>query len=508
MHSTQSTTSATHTDGPRLAPFDPFAGPPRINSARRVGVRPGTEVIHPLAVSGARPLRHEVTGLPAGLRVDAEGIVRGTAPPEPGSHHLQVTATNDEGTASATVELVVGEQLCLTPPLGWNSWNVYGADVSAEVIVRVAEAMVHTGLRDLGYQYVNIDDHWHAERRAPDGAPVANPRTFPDGIAPVAARVHELGLKLGIYSDAAHLTCGNCYGGYGYERRDALAYASWGVDLLKYDYCYAPAGGDEARARYGAMADALRATDRSIVLSVCEWGFRSPWRWAPGVGGSLWRTTPDIFDTFSWSPFGVRHIAWRNLRLADHAGPGRWNDPDMLLVGNRGRGRSTGVLRTPNQLPAPLRGRRLWRFRGLTDHQVHSHVTLWAMMAAPLLASHDLAASTELDLALLANPEVLAVDQDPLGAQGRKLKGPPGVWLLAKPLRDGGFALSATNLVRRPRRLSIRLADVVAAGHSVTPTSGRWSVRDAWAMAELGDLDRVEVALAGHGSTMLTCSPV
>lgn len=490
-----------------MAAYDPFAGAPRINGARRVGIRPGTELLHPLAVSGARPLRIDVTGLPGGLHVDAEGIVRGIAPAEPGTHLLEVTATNVDGAAAETVELVVGDLLCLTPPMGWNSWNVYGADVSAEVIVRMGEAMVRTGLRDLGYQYVNIDDHWHAERRAPDGTPVANPRTFPDGIAPVARRLHELGLKLGIYSDAAHLTCGNCYGGYGYERTDAEAYASWGVDLLKYDYCYAPAKRAAAEVRYQTMGDALRATNRSIVLSVCEWGFRQPWRWGPRVGGSYWRTTPDIFDTFSWSPFGVRHIAWRNLRLADHAGPGRWNDPDMLLVGNRGQGRSTGVLRTPNQLPAPLRGRVLHRFRGLTDHQVHSHVTLWAMMAAPLLASHDLEASTALDLALLANPEVLAVDQDPLGAQARRLRAPLGRWHLAKPLRDGAIAISMTNLTRTPGRSSVAIADVVAAGHGVVPRSGRWQVRDAWSMAPWGDAERIEVELPAHGSALFTCHP-
>ncbi|HRW36696.1 MAG TPA: glycoside hydrolase family 27 protein [Aquihabitans sp.] len=507
MGTTAPSTDGPATAGPSVARFDPFAGPPHLHGAQRVGVRPGTELIHPLAATGARPLRFEVTGLPDGLHVDAEGIVRGRAPAEAGTHRLEVSVANAEGRAHDVVELVVGEALCLTPPLGWNSWNVYGAEVSAEVIVRTAEAMVATGLRDLGYQYVNIDDHWHAPRRARDGAPLAHPERFPDGIEPVARRVHQLGLKLGIYSDAAHLTCGRCFGGLGHEQVDARAYAAWGVDLLKYDYCFAPSSGDEARARYGAMGDALRATDRSIVLSVCEWGFRRPWRWAPEVGGALWRTTPDIFDTFSWSPFGVRHIARRNLRLADHAGPGRWNDPDMLLVGNRGRGASTGVLRLPNQLPAPLRGRRIWRFRGLSDHQVHSHVTLWAMMAAPLLASHDLAASSELDLALLTNPEVLAIDQDPLGAQARKVRAPLGLWQLAKPLRDGGVAISVTNLTRMRRRATVRIDRVAGAGHGPVPTSGRWHVRDAWEMRSLGERRQVEVDLAGHGSTLVVCRP-
>jgi alpha-galactosidase len=484
---------------PEIARFDPFAGPPRLHGARRVGIRPGTPLVHPLAATGARPLTFEVVGLPAGLTVDHEGIVRGTAPPEPGTHRLAVSVANAEGRARADVDLVVGEELCLTPPMGWNSWNVYGRDVSAEVIVATARAMVDSGLRDLGYQYVNIDDHWHADRRAPDGRPVANPATFPDGIGPVADAVHALGLKLGIYSDAAHLTCGNCYGGYGHEEVDARTYAEWGVDLLKYDYCYAPSSRAAAEERYGTMGRALRATDRSIVLSVCEWGFRSPWRWAPGIGGSYWRTTPDIFDTFSWSPFGVRHIAWRNLRLADQAGPGRWNDPDMLLVGNRGRGGSTGVLRTPNQLPAPLRGRVLWHFRGLTDQQALSHVTLWAMMAAPLLASHDLADTDPFDLALLANPEVLAVDQDPLGRQGRRVEGPFGTWVLAKPLADGALAISMTNLTRFPRRVTVRLAD-----HGLGDGA---EVTDAWRLRSLGRRRDLAAHLPGHGSALFVCRP-
>jgi alpha-galactosidase len=418
-----------------------------------------------------------------------------------------VTATNALGTTTQRCDLVVGDTLALTPPMGWNSWNVYAADVSAEVIVRTARAMADTGLRDLGYQYVNIDDHWHAAARNPDGSPRANPETFPDGIAAVAEEVHALGLKLGIYSDAGRMTCGNCYGGYGYERIDAEAYAEWGVDLLKYDYCYAPASTTEAKARYGAMADALRQTDRSIVLSVCEWGFRRPWQWAPDLGGSLWRSTPDIFDSFSWTPFGVRAIARRNLSLADHAAPGRWNDPDMLLVGNHGSGRATGTLRLPNQLPPPLRGRKIWTFRGLSDAQVQSHVTLWAMMAAPLLASHDLAATSERDLALLANPELLAIDQDPLGSQGRLVKNSPGLWTLVKPLADGGVAISATNLTRFARRTTLDLGRLARTGAASARPSGGFRVTDVWSLQDLGSPQAIRAHLPGHASAAYVVRP-
>lgn len=487
-----------------VAHFDPFAGAPRLHGAARVGIRPGTELIHPLAATGERPLRFAVGGLPSGLTVDDEGIVRGLAPAEPGTHELDVRVENALGAATQRVELVVGDILCLTPPLGWNSWNVYAHEISADIVVRTAEAMVATGMRDLGYQYVNIDDHWHAPERLAGGRPAADPVRFPEGIAAVAERVHALGLKLGVYSDAAHLTCGNCFGGHGYERIDAEAYAEWGVDLLKYDWCYAPKDRASAVERYGTMRRALDATDRSIVLSVCEWGIRKPWRWAGDLGASYWRTTNDIFDTFGWSPLGVLGIARRNLRLASYAGPGRWNDPDMLLVGNRGRGLSTSVLRTPNSWPKPVRGRAFWRFGGLDDTQAQTHLSLWVMMAAPLLASHDLtdddpASSRDVDRALLTNPDVLAIDQDALGRQGRLAASPRGTWTVVKPLTEGRVAVSVTNLRKRPRTVQVRVADVAGSASA--------HVRDAWAMADLGVQTELVADLPGHGTAMFVCTP-
>ena len=494
MSSTPSPTRQLTAGSTRVTLFDPFAGPPRINSARRVGVRPGTELIHPLAVTGERPLRFEVDGLPEGLTADADGILRGTAPGEPGDHEIRVRVSNAVGTSEATVQICVGSVLALTPPMGWNSWNVYGERVTAEVIVKTAEQMVANGMRDLGYQYVNIDDHWHADSRADDGAPLANPDTFPGGIRPVADALHALGLKLGIYSDAAHLTCGKCFGGFGYEKIDATSYAAWGADLLKYDYCYAPRDRASAKARYTAMSQALKATDRSIVFSVCEWGRRKPWLWAKDVGGSYWRTTLDIFDTFSWLFFGVRGIAHRNLKLADYAGPGAWNDPDMLLIGNRGRGHVT------SRLKIGPKGRSTVKLRGLDDAEALSHMTLWAMMAAPLLASHDLATGNDLDTAFLTNPHVLAVNQDELGQQGRKVRSAPGVWQLVKPLANGGVAISFTNVTRMPRTVEADISGLV-------PT-GELMVIDAWSGEELGDVRSLAAKLGRHESVMYVARPV
>lgn len=481
----------------RIARFDPFAGPPRINGARRVGVRAGTEVVHPLAVTGERPLHFEVDGLPDGIVVDADGILRGHAPGHDGDHEVHLDVRNARGAASTTIRICVGPLLALTPPMGWNSWNVYGDSVSAEVIIGIAEAMVANGMRDLGYQYVNIDDFWHASSRAADGTPVANPDTFPDGIAPVADALHRLGLKLGIYSDAANLTCGRCFGGLGYEQVDARAYAEWGVDLLKYDYCYAPKDRRSAVERYGVMSRALQATDRSILLSACEWGGRRPWTWAAGLGASSWRTTLDIFDTFSWLHFGVRGIARKNLRLADHAGPGAWNDPDMLLIGNRGRGRVT------SRLPVAPKGIVKLPLRGLDDVQSVSHMTLWAMMAAPLLASHDLTAGSPLDDALLTNPEVLAIDQDHLGRQCRRLPSPPGVWKLVKPLADGGVAVSVTNVGPVPRSVEVDLDSLLDGARD-----GGWRAIDAWSGEEIDGTAPRRVRLARHQSVLFVVRPV
>ncbi|MBX3284614.1 MAG: alpha-galactosidase [Actinobacteria bacterium] len=480
----------------RLAPFRPHEGPPELHGAARVGVRPGTELIHTLAATGERPLAFRVSGLPAGLSVDPEtGIVRGTAPAAPGTHPVHVAVGNRLGATSATVELVVGDALALTPPLGWNSWNVYGETVSAGVVARIADGMVASGMRDAGYAYLNLDDFWHAPARAADGRPLAHPERFPDGIAALAEEVHARGLKLGIYSDAGHLTCGGCYGGYGHEAIDAETYASWGVDLLKYDYCHAPVSREAAVARYRTMADALAGCGRSIVFNVCEWGLRRPWEWAPELGAAYWRTTPDIFDSFSYTFWGVRGIARRNQALAEYAGPGRWNDPDMLVVGNRGRGRVASNLPVGRPLHLPFSV----HLRGLDDRQSHTHLSLWAMMAAPLLASSDPTELSDVDRDILLNPEVLAIDQDPLGQQGRVVTRRRGVWVMRKPLASGGAAISFSNVspFRARRRLSLASLGL----------AGRPDVRDAWARESLGPLDHLEVDLARHESRVFVVAP-
>ena len=289
--------------------------------------------------------------------------------------------------------------LALTPPMGWNSWNKFGCNVSEDMIKGMADAMVKSGMKDAGYQYVVIDDCWQVSRDQ-DGNIVADPQRFPSGIKALADYVHSLGLKFGIYSDAGSKTCAKRPGGLGHEYQDALKYAAWGVDYLKYDWCNTTT--QDARASYANMRNALDASGRPIVLSICEWGTAKPWLWGKEVGGNLWRTTGDIQDRWSgkkeWEPgnccsYGVTAILDAEDEIYSYAGPGHWNDPDMLEVGNG----------------------------GMTTNEYRSHFSFWTLLAAPLIAGNDLRDMKPEIHDILTNKEVIAVDQDSLGRQGRRV---------------------------------------------------------------------------------------
>ena len=279
--------------------------------------------------------------------------------------------------------------LARTPPMGWNSWNKFGCDVSERLVKEMADAMVSSGLRDAGYQYIVIDDCWQVSRDA-DGAIVPDPERFPSGMKALADYVHAKGLKFGLYSDAGARTCQGRPGSNGYEVEDARQYAAWGVDYLKYDWCHTE--GVDPKIAYPTMRDALRATGRPIVFSMCEWGRSQPWTWARGVA-HLWRTTGDIEDCWSCGGSFVR-ILDRQVGLEKYAGPGGWNDPDMLEVGNG----------------------------GMTTSEYRAHFSFWSLLAAPLMAGNDLRTMSAETRDILANRDVIAIDQDPLGAQGRRIR--------------------------------------------------------------------------------------
>ena len=317
--------------------------------------------------------------------------------------------------------------LAVTPPMGWNSWNHFACNVSASLIESEADAMVASGMKAAGYRYVVIDDCWQVGRDA-NGNILADPQRFPQGIKAVADYVHGKGLKFGIYSDVGDHTCQMRPGSRGHEYQDALQYARWGVDYLKYDWCNK--GGLDARSAYATMSDALRATGRPIVFSICNWGEEQPWLWGAQAGGNLWRTTQDIWDAWSGRrdfALGVLDILDLQADLGAYAKPGHWNDPDMLEIGNG----------------------------GMTDAQYRAQFSLWAILAAPLIAGNDLRQMSAATRATLTNREVIAVDQDALGIEGRRVwkDGDAEIWV--RPLTGGRQAIVLLNRGARPQ--SIRL---------------------------------------------------
>jgi len=367
-----------------------------------------------------------------------------------------------------------GDGLALTPPMGWNSWNKFACNVSEKLIREAADALVSSGMKDAGYQYVVIDDCWQVRRDAA-GKIVADPERFPSGIKALADAVHAKGLKFGIYSDAGSMTCAKRPGSKNHEAQDAKTYAEWGVDYLKYDWC--STDGQDTRDSYEKMSQALRASGRPIVFSICEWGNSKPWTWAQGIG-HLWRATGDIQDCWdcgkSWGGMGVVHIIDLMAELYPYSGPGHWNDPDMLEVGNH----------------------------GLTLAENRAHFSFWALFAAPLMAGNDLAAMKPAIKDILTNREAIAVDQDPLGMQGRKVHdaGAHQVWV--KPLADGSRAVILFNRGTEESPIAASWEDI-----GLFP-GGKALVRDLWKRADVGSFSgRYEAKVEPHGVVMVKVTP-
>jgi alpha-galactosidase len=354
-----------------------------------------------------------------------------------------------------------------TPPMGWNSWNAHSCAVTADDIREAVDAMVDLGLRDAGYEYVVVDDCWMADETDGEGRLRADPETFPDGIAALADYVHDRGLKFGLYTSAGSHTCQGYPASLGRERLHADQFADWGVDYLKYDNCGDHRGRD-AIDRYAAMGEALRATDRDIVYSICEWGENEPWQWGRNVGGDLWRVTDDIVakwraddDEFG---LGVADIIDRlgDPDIAAAHGPGGWNDPDMLQVGN---GPESGQ---SQHEPTDIR-------RPLTDAETRTHFAFWCLLGAPLMVGTDLTDLSETDLDILTNDHLLAIDQDSLGIQGTPDRRGESELVWSKRLADGGAAVALHNRGRAERTVGVAVEriDLRAGG-------GRYRVRDCW----------------------------
>jgi alpha-galactosidase len=364
--------------------------------------------------------------------------------------------------------------LALTPPMGWNSWNKFGCDVSEKLIKEIADAMVESGMKDAGYEYVVIDDCWQVDRDE-NGNIIVDPERFPSGMKALADYVHGKGLKFGIYSCAGTMTCQERPGSRGYEFQDARQYAAWGVDYLKYDWCHH--GTQNSEASYALMRDALKTAGRPIVFSICEWGTTKPWLWARDIG-HLWRTTSDIQDCWDckrdWGGMGFIHILDLQVGLETYAGPGHWNDPDMLEVGNR----------------------------GLNLTECCAHFSLWCILAAPLMAGNDLRSMTPEIRDILTNKEVVAVDQDPLGRQGRKVRDDGDYEVWSKEMQDGSRAVVLFNRSTADAEISVSWNEI---GY---PNPLEAQVRDLWQHKDIGSFKgKYSVSVPSHGVVMVRIAP-
>ncbi|GLZ33631.1 alpha-galactosidase [Lentzea sp. NBRC 105346] len=365
--------------------------------------------------------------------------------------------------AAASVLAADEPQLAMTPPMGFNNWNATGCEVDEKLIRDMADIFVSSGLKDAGYEYVNVDDCWADATRDPATGRLRNhPTKFPSGIKALADYIHSKGLKFGIYTSAGTMTCARTMpGGLDHEEIDAQTFADWGVDYLKYDNC-----NNENRPfleRYTKMRDALRKTGRPIVFSICEWGQNKPWEWGKGVG-QLWRTTGDINDTYT----KMIDILKQNAPLASYAGPGHWNDPDMLEVGNG----------------------------GMSNVEYRSHFNLWAVMAAPLLIGSDLRKVSKADFDILLNKDVIAVNQDKLGAQGTVLSNAGGHWIFVKPLANGDKAVTLFNETEVNATISTTASAIGL------PKSVGYTLRDLWQHKDFQSAGTISASLPPHGSAM------
>ncbi|MCX4903522.1 ricin-type beta-trefoil lectin domain protein [Streptomyces sp. NBC_00878] len=354
--------------------------------------------------------------------------------------------------------------LARTPPMGWNDWNAFGCDVSEALVKQTADYLVSSGLKDAGYTYVNIDDCWMTKTRNSAGQLVPDPVKFPSGISGTAAYIHSKGLKLGIYESAGSATCQGYPGSLGHEQTDANSFASWGVDYLKYDNCNHENVPD--RQRYTAMRDALANTGRPIVYSLCNWGLADVWTWGADVGNS-WRTTDDINLNFST----VVSIFKANVKLAAYAKPGAWNDPDMLEVG-----------------------------RGMSFNQDRSHFSLWAQMAAPLIAGNDMRTASAATLSLYGNRDVIAVDQDSLGRQGTEISSSGGLHVLTKQLANGDRSVLLFNENASAATIS---TSATAAG---LPAASSYRLTNLWSKVVSSTSGNISARVPGHGSVMYRVS--
>lgn len=451
---------------------------PKIGGALVYGTKPGSPILYRIAATGVRPMHFTVKDLPKGLYLDPEkGIISGSLS-SIGTYRVKIGVNNLKGTDTRELLFKVGDTLALTPPMGWNSWNVWGVKVDGQKVKDAAKAMVDEGLADFGWTYINIDDGWQGERRENGG--ISSGSHFLD-MEDITSYIHKLGLKAGIYSSPGPKTCGVFTGSYGFEANDASQWAKWGFDYLKYDLCSYQ---DVMRLKndydikhpYYLMGDLLKKEKRDIVFSMCQYGIDEVWKWGADTGGNLWRTSEDITDTWE----SILHLGFNMYNKAAYAGPGQWNDPDMLVVGRLGWGNL--------------------RNSALTPDEQYTHVSLWSIQASPLLIGCEIAGMDVFTKNLLCNHEVIAVNQDPLGVQGERIYHSDEIEVYSKPLYDGGTAIAVFNLkplfIKRPLELE------------QLGLKGNYKLIDLWRQETVRyDAGILNANIPGHGVLFLKAIP-
>jgi alpha-galactosidase len=452
---------------------------------------PGVRLMNKLKtnVSGATIT---VENLPEGLTYNAKRqLVEGVIGNE-GIYYYTVKASDEEGNnLSQQIKLEVRRDLISpTPMMGWLSWNVFEGDVAADTVKAIADAFERYKLPDYGYRYICIDDLWQGTRAA-DGTPVWDSKHFPEGIKPVADYVHGKGLKFGIYSDAASNTCGGAFGSLGHETDDANAYARWGCDLLKYDYCGAPSDSAVAHQRYLTMSKALKATGRDFLFYICEWGALKPWFWASEAGGHQWRVSYDSRDTWNYSSnqgnlVGVVEGIEAIKNLSYYTGVNRFNDADMMMVGLHGKGKSSNYANNG---------------KGMTQTEYRSQFSLWCMFSSPLTLSFDLRKIVDADLSIITNTEVIALDQDPMGQQAQIAQQKDSIDVYYKDLENGDIAVAVLNRGAYAKKVAVDM--------SILPLDNgvKYLVRDLWkhSYIDTTDISFTSIVLS-HGTNVFRLS--
>ena len=482
----------------------PRPGPePHINGPRVYGARPGHPFLYRIPCTGLRPIEFSATGLPGTLELDAKtGIISGNVPVEKGEYPVVLSAVNGRGSHHRAFKIVVGNTLALTPPMGWNHWYTHYNNITARHLREAADVMISSGMADFGYQYVNVDDCWMVKLDSDDpeigGAPrnadgtIRSNKRFPDMKA-LAAYIHSKGLKAGLYTSPGPWTCQKFEGSWQHEELDAKTYAAWGYDFLKYDWCgYGSIAKQDkslaAREKpYQKMGTILAGLDRDIVYNLCQYGMSDVWKWGGEVGGNCWRTTGDLGrEKGDRNLPGFYRIGLSNAKHWEYAKPGQWNDPDYILIGYVG---------SPFDKDAPP------KLTPLTDHEQYSYMSMWSLMASPLFFSGDMSKLDDFTLNILCNAEVIEVNQDPLGKQGRIVRRTKTEFILAKPLDDGSLAVGLFNLGEDERPIAVTWEELGIAGGQ--------RVRDLWRQRDLDDADaEYSAPVARHGVKMVRLFPL